>query len=333
MQSLKSRLPQSPFSPAKLGANGPFVALPESTEDSLTAQEPSATETLPGEALLQQGSSTVALTLTEVNGETTQPELIEGHSEEQVTQIEATGTNDVQSTLESAKQMEPLESSPPESVDVTAPVASSAPSLVTPEELVTAMIQEFMEPQVPATEGAATDVGSPKPSSILNADPIQSQSPVALESTQPQIELPSASDVIVEQTAEAVPDALLPEIPTVHEEAAGQTGAAEVFETASPTQEKDDIVVNTETDKEDAAPALTKSKSKKKRFEFAHLRKSHQPHDGKNEEALLSPRACKNQLLAEKLRHVMQQVRAKVKKDRESNKTQEFSAEQNTVDA
>jgi len=323
MQSLKSRLPQSPFGPAKPNTNET-----SSAEDSSTTQEPAPTEVLPGKALVQQGSSTVALSLASASRHGS----VDGHLEEQVIQSEVT-ENNVPSTLESAKPIEPAESSTLQPVDVTGlnQTAAAALLLDTPDELVMALMKEVTEPEVSAPEAAATDAGVSE-SLTSNADPIQLQ-----ENVQPQTETPQVANATTEQDTELMSNAPLAKTPTApNEEAAVEVIVKEASdETELPTQDKQDMAVNTEVEKGNAALGLAKSKSKKKRFEFAHIRKSisHSSNEANSEGGLLSPKSCKNQLLSEKLKHAMQQVRAKVKKDKEVNKVQELPAEEKVLEA
>jgi hypothetical protein len=69
IQSIKSRLPQSPFSPPKQSAPVlPLIDSAEPTEEVAQPAEQPSTEILPAEALIAPNSSTVALTLTPVTG-------------------------------------------------------------------------------------------------------------------------------------------------------------------------------------------------------------------------------------------------------------------------
>jgi hypothetical protein len=77
MQSLKSRLPQSPFSPPKQSAAAlPAVELEQpadgAVEEQPVPEEQPAAEVLPSEALLAPNASTVALTLTPASGQSSQ---------------------------------------------------------------------------------------------------------------------------------------------------------------------------------------------------------------------------------------------------------------------
>ncbi|EFP92333.1 uncharacterized protein PGTG_18007 [Puccinia graminis f. sp. tritici CRL 75-36-700-3] len=148
IQSIKSRLPQSPFSPPKQSVPAlPSVDSAEPVEEAAQPAEQPSAEILPAEALIAPNSSTVALTLTPVTGLSSQqtfddveaPEPASASAEESATEPESSTQPEVAAPdVEEAPQLpetEPLATVSP-AVEAEEPVISVpdvAEAVVAPE--------------------------------------------------------------------------------------------------------------------------------------------------------------------------------------------------------
>lgn len=271
MQSFKS-----PFNPNKKNATviAPAVVVAPAEEGTIAEEQPSP-EVLPGEALVQQTSSTVALTLTPVTGESSQ-QLASDNAE--VT--------------------------PPE-----APIAQS--ELPIQSESVPEEISSPAQPTEPQSEATPTEAAQDSPEEAT-------LQPAVFESDAAAVE--PSSDLAQEVVPSSEPEAVAPQAPIESDAASPSEEPA----CAVVTDEASNDVAPTSTDGEASKPAakankegfscnIKRNKSKKQKADASpEVTEAGQS---------VSPKPRKSHPLTDKFRSVIEQVKSKVKKDKEAGLT------------
>lgn len=327
IQSIKSRLPQSPFSPPKQSA--PVLPLIDSAEPAEEVAQPTeqpSAEILPAEALIAPNSSTVALTLTPVTGLSSQqttddvevPETASALAEESAPELEPSTRPEVAAPdVEVAPEAEPLAAVSPaleaEAPAILAPeVAEAAPAVPEVSEVETVVETISAEPlpasipsELPTTSGSAQNTEE-----VLSepATPIESAKPATLKykksitRKEPPVYIPAA-------LAEAVATPIV---------------ADDTVAVTPPIIQVEGVAADVEPIKEETTPATKEDKPKKKRFMMSPLKKSFSPNnsqDGNSTDDSAHAKPKKNQPLAGRFKQVLCQVKSKVKKDKDSDKS------------
>ncbi|OAV90985.1 hypothetical protein PTTG_07754 [Puccinia triticina 1-1 BBBD Race 1] len=341
IQSIKSRLPQSPFSPPKQSAPLiPSIDAGEPVEEAPQQEQQPSAEILPAEALIAPNSSTVALTLTPVNGVSSQQPSDDGEvpetAEESAAEPEPTAQSEAVAPHAEATP-EVSEADP--SADVPTSVEPQAP-VATPLSDVTE------EPAVPEVDTAevALEAIAPEPAS----DSIPSELPIASETAQNTqevlIEAPTPSEAVKPAAPRSKRSISRKEPPVLEPAELAAAVAAPIEDTpvaALPILQVEgvtadaDLVKEASTpDKEASTPEVKEVKLKKKRFMMSPLKKSFSSNtstDGNSTDESAHAKPKKNQPLAGRFKHVLGHVKSKVKKDKDSDKARSQPSADNAV--
>ncbi|KNZ46833.1 uncharacterized protein VP01_690g3 [Puccinia sorghi] len=331
ISSLKSRLPTSPFSPPKNTA--PALAAVEAAEPAEPAEvaaeseaQPTA-EVLPSEAILAPNTSTVALTLTPANGQssqqlpTTDEETAEpgpNPPEELTPAVEAASEAEAELPVVADPAPQPLEAQltaavepQPAQVEVlaapAAPVSSDvADAAPIAPELDNESLLKSITPDVLVSAEVLTPTADAKPASI--------RSKTSLHSLGSTSHLPAPNPA--ETTAEEAPQRH-PESPIFVDEPTVEAALPVLqVEAATPEVSASEEMAPTPEVKEAKQPA------KKKRFGISPLKSftSSTSQEGASADESPSTKPKKNQALAGRFKQVIGQVRSKVKKEKEAEK-------------
>ncbi|POV96580.1 hypothetical protein PSHT_15061 [Puccinia striiformis] len=325
IQSVKSRLPQSPFSPPKNSPTLiPSTDLSEPViEEALPVEENPTAEILPAEALLAPNSSTVALTLTPASGLSSQQSTLDDAA---VAEIVPTPSEEVntEAHVEEPAAVETSESKaePIETEEANAPVAAS------------------VEPEVEApTAEIDEEVTAPEPTAIV-ADPLATPADSLPATTSSEVPIESAEETqevltdIEKPVEKAVPalkskrsiirkePPIFNPVELVEEEVKATACADETKAAAPPVLQVDGITSGAEPVKEVSVPEAKEGKPKKKRFVMPALKSfsSHNSQDGNTTDDSVNAKAKKDQPIAGMFKNVLGRVKSVAKRDKHSDK-------------
>ncbi|PLW47730.1 hypothetical protein PCANC_11458 [Puccinia coronata f. sp. avenae] len=338
MQSLKSRLPQSPFSPPKQSAAAlPAVELEQpadgAVEEQPVPEEQPAAEVLPSEALLAPNASTVALTLTPASGQSSQQLA---SPDEQVTEPETAPaeesapvveppTHPEAKVVETAVVSERAEPAPT-AAETTASEAEA--SILAPVEEVS--VEESVVPELPANEVAQEALPSEPLTPSISAGAPENQEVLSTEETLPAEKVMAASVRSQRSITRKEPPVLTAaELAAV--EATAITDAPAVV--ATPLEvDTTALAPQPALEKSHTAEVKGVKQQKKKRFGLPPLKSfgSSNNSDGGNSTdesgnaaaaASAKPKKTPRTPLAGRFKNVLGQVRSRVKKDKDSEHT------------
>lgn len=289
MQSIKSHLPQSPFNPTKKNGNAinPIAVVSPEAEGTPAEEQPSA-EILTGDATVPHDPSTVALTLTPANGEPSH----------QIALCDA---------------------------EVVAPEESNAQLDTTPQQdSISAQVDHSTEPTEAPSESKQIDAARKTPEEVTPAHTTQSEQlePAQCDST---IVQPSTSP---EEAVSPQPENVVVVQPKPQD---GETKPTEEDAEGSSTLREEPATNATSTGSPDVTPASleasaakTRTKSGKENFS-CHIqrnksKKTKSPASPESTEDVepVPSKPRKSHPLSGKFRNVIDQVRSKVKKDKEA---------------
>lgn len=324
ISSLKSRLPTSPFSPPKNVA--PTLAPVEAADSAEVAAETEApvAEVLPSEALLAPNSSTVALTLTPASGQSSQQlptadeETAESGlnpSEELTPAVEAASEPEAVPAVDAVPVSQP-ESQPTAQVEVLAAPAAPVSAEVADAAPIASELQTESLPK-PITVDVPSSIESEQhPPEALSAEvltPTEDAKPASIHSK-------TSPDSLESTSHDELPAPIPAETAAEEETQADEPTAAAVLpalqvEGASPEVPASEEIPTPEV-KEAKQPA------KKKRFGISPLKSftSSTSQEGASGDDSPPAKPKKNQALAGRFKHVIGQVRAKVKKEKDAEK-------------
>ncbi|KAA1121765.1 hypothetical protein PGTUg99_027893 [Puccinia graminis f. sp. tritici] len=330
IQSIKSRLPQSPFSPPKQSVPVlPPVDSAEPVEEAAQPAEQPLAEILPSEALIAPNSSTVALTLTPVTGLSSQQTFDDieapapaasAPAEESATEPESSTQPEVAAPdVEEAPQLSEAE-----------PLAAVSPAVEAEEPVISVpeVAEAVVAPEVPAVE---------TPTETISAQPLSASIPSELPTTSdPALnteEILSEPATTIENVKPATlkyKKSITRKEPPVYDPAALEEAVAtpivvdDTVAVTPPIIQVDGVAADVEPTKQETTPAVKEVKPKKKRFMMSPLKKSFSPNnsqDGNSTDDSAHAKPKKNQPLAGRFKHVLCQVKSKVKKDKDSDKS------------
>lgn len=264
MQSFKS-----PFNPNKKNATAiaPAVVVASAEEGTITEEQPSS-EVLPGEALVQQTSSTVALTLTPVTGESSQ----------QTPSDDAEVTPTEEEPIAQSELPVEAQSVPEEASDL------AKPTEVQSEAILNEATQDSpQEPVVPESNTVVEPSSDPTDQVAPSSEPevVEPQTSIESDATAPSEE-PACAIVTDEASNDVVPPSTQVEAPKPAAKASKEGFSCNLKRNKSKKQ------------KADASQEVTEAVQS------------------------VSPKPRKSHPLTDKFRSVIEQVKSKVKKDKEA---------------
>lgn len=332
MQSLKSRLPQSPFSPPKQSAAVlPALDSAEPADGAVEEQpeEQSAAEVLPSEALLAPNASTVALTLTPANGQSSQQLAT---PDEEVTESETAPAEETAPAVEPSTQPEVASVEPvvlpdlgeaaPAAAETTAP-ETEASNLASVEEV---SVEEIVVPELPASEVAQEAIAPEPLTPSTPAGVPEATEVLSTEGTTPAEKTTPSSVRSKRSITRKVP----PVLTAAELAAVGATATTDAPAAVATPLEVDTTTLAPQQalQKSQTAEVKEVKQQKKKRFGLPPLKSfgSSNNSDGNSTDesgnaAAAKPKKMPRTPLAGRFKNVLGQVRSRVKKDKDSEHT------------